>query len=980
MENFARKLKYKKLAALLLLLLLLVLPLAMFRERLQKSYILKLEQDRIESAIRLREEMSEFRADLVPRFFLQKYLDRQLEPVRIRREVLRAGNVEAREAILAEIFKDCRNRLYAADMRFKPLFFMVANGGLDKFHYEFSEKFLKAPKLNYTNVDDPEFLAKFIGVFATSEERSVKTSDDLDFTKIRSRFSKNMKAKMTKLDREGLPKKFFFRGILSSFIKAEPQAGVVSSYFSDIFDFDNILFYTLPVTYNRRLCGLVTVAYLENDLAVERILPPAIGFGDGSKVRRQAISAARGDFSNDKVGPLTLVSNLRTESSLESSWWLKVELLANDHSETLKKLGLVEMVFKILLLVFFLLAVRLWVFDLRISLSLRRKLLFMFFLSMSLPALLGYIIYSETLKLAEKSDQYLARDILDTRFNEIELIYQEVFQRQVINNLRFKLPLLEEIEKKSLSRLNPGKFKYLFGDNVFSSLFYTRTGERLSLLRGINKRKIDLIKLNNAVLALNNLSGLANNKATEDDRNNLSYTFAFAGDIVGIFDFARVAGTEGENSLRASNINELSRSQFYLFPDRGRDNLAPFAIGMMDVGPEFQFEKCLRSRHDFPVRFFSRRTGRFSTELSLALRSSTSILEEFWLEGPNRRNSEFGSFFRRASVSRDSADYFDEIDSRLYSWRFYPSLPIIPVGAVSVDANVMNDFALEFFPWFAGILLVLVLLLVAEIVSRVFLAPINAVGEAIAHISASGNAAVNLEFCNNDEFDRVGDSFNQMARGLMQKKHISRFVSQRLVKAVEGSGAEALTGSAEKREMTILASDIRDFTRISENYPPEFVVKILNEYFTLMEKSIVEEGGIIDRFIGDAIIAVYSSDHCAEPALSACRSAFRMRQDLANYDFKNVFGVEIENGIGIASGMAIAANLGRSFSRKDFTVVGDPVSRAEVLESLTKKGRFTRIMVDEKTRDKAGVGVSVSEMLEFGQLKCFELVEEVENA
>jgi adenylate cyclase len=156
-----------------------------------------------------------------------------------------------------------------------------------------------------------------------------------------------------------------------------------------------------------------------------------------------------------------------------------------------------------------------------------------------------------------------------------------------------------------------------------------------------------------------------------------------------------------------------------------------------------------------------------------------------------------------------------------------------------------------------------------------------------------------------------------------------------------------------KGRATVLFSDIRDFTAISETMPPEAVVRMLNEYFGLMVEIVFKYKGTLDKFIGDAMLVVFGApvriDNSEDTAVSA---ALEMLSALENLNGrKTARGEEpIRIGIGIHTGEIIAGNIG-STQRTDFTVIGDTVNMASRLESATKLFD-ERIVISEDTYKK----------------------------
>lgn len=154
----------------------------------------------------------------------------------------------------------------------------------------------------------------------------------------------------------------------------------------------------------------------------------------------------------------------------------------------------------------------------------------------------------------------------------------------------------------------------------------------------------------------------------------------------------------------------------------------------------------------------------------------------------------------------------------------------------------------------------------------------------------------------------------------------------------------------QKRQMTILFSDIRSFTTISENMKPENLVGFLNQYLTRMTNIILKGEGVLDKFIGDAIMAFWGAP-LDQPmhARQACETALAMMEELRDVqkEFKKNGLPEINIGIGINSGEAVVGNMG-SENRFDYTAIGDNVNLASRLEGLNKEYK-TNIIVSGQT-------------------------------
>ena len=191
-------------------------------------------------------------------------------------------------------------------------------------------------------------------------------------------------------------------------------------------------------------------------------------------------------------------------------------------------------------------------------------------------------------------------------------------------------------------------------------------------------------------------------------------------------------------------------------------------------------------------------------------------------------------------------------------------------------------------------------------------------------------------------------------KGRYMKKAFSNYVSADLVAQIM-KNPDSLKLGGEKREISILFSDIRGFTSLSEKLSPEDLVQVLNEYLNPMTLIVLEEKGTLDKYIGDAVMALYNAPlDVAGHAGHACRSALKMMMKLAelNQSFIERGIQPIDIGIGINTGDAVVGNMGAAM-RFDYTAIGDNVNLASRLEGLNKM-YGTHIIVSESTKLLAG--------------------------
>ncbi|EMN02227.1 adenylate/guanylate cyclase domain-containing protein [Leptospira noguchii] len=202
-----------------------------------------------------------------------------------------------------------------------------------------------------------------------------------------------------------------------------------------------------------------------------------------------------------------------------------------------------------------------------------------------------------------------------------------------------------------------------------------------------------------------------------------------------------------------------------------------------------------------------------------------------------------------------------------------------------------------------------------------------------------GNFHIDLKPESGDEIGKLTSSFVEMGKGLSDrdkmKDAFGKFVNKDIAEMVL-RGEVKLGG--DKRECVILFSDIRNFTSISEKIEPELVVEFLNQYFTAMVKCINENGGSVNKYIGDAIMAVWGElGHTNSDTEKSILAALDMRKSLIQFNKGRGSDKKpkILIGIGINTGEVIAGQIG-SEDRLEYTVIGDTVNLASRVESLTK--------------------------------------------
>jgi len=210
-----------------------------------------------------------------------------------------------------------------------------------------------------------------------------------------------------------------------------------------------------------------------------------------------------------------------------------------------------------------------------------------------------------------------------------------------------------------------------------------------------------------------------------------------------------------------------------------------------------------------------------------------------------------------------------------------------------------------------------------------------------------GNLNVKIAVHSNDELGQLARDFNDMIRHLREKLQLQKFVSKLTVDMVKDTvDSEHATSSAVNQQVAVLFSDVRNFSTIAEELRPEEIVKLINIYFGLQTRVIEAHHGVVDKFMGDQIMAIFQGDTMADDIL---RAAVEIQQQIRQLNQERAAQglVTLEMGIGINSGAAVMGNMG-STHRMDYTVIGDVVNVASRLCSLAKAGQI--IVSQELTR------------------------------
>ncbi|HET7537560.1 MAG TPA: adenylate/guanylate cyclase domain-containing protein, partial [Candidatus Didemnitutus sp.] len=270
-----------------------------------------------------------------------------------------------------------------------------------------------------------------------------------------------------------------------------------------------------------------------------------------------------------------------------------------------------------------------------------------------------------------------------------------------------------------------------------------------------------------------------------------------------------------------------------------------------------------------------------------------------------------------------------------------------PLSTELAAAHQLESYLLEI-----SLAALLIAVLAAAWIARGVSQPVQALAAHTKHVAA-GDYTQRIDLQRDDELGQLSTAFNQMTAGLAERdrvrdllgKVVSREIATQLLQSELKLGGE-------EREVTILFSDLRDFTTLSEGMAPAELLGLLNRYLDRMSTIVEKHGGVIDKYIGDAIMALFgapvAASDSADRAIAAAREMAAALSAL-NVELAAEGKPQLRFGVGINTARVVAGNMG-SKTRLNYTVIGDGVNLASRLEGLTKDPAYdTRIIISEAT-------------------------------
>ncbi|MEW6708340.1 MAG: adenylate/guanylate cyclase domain-containing protein [Candidatus Riflebacteria bacterium] len=586
---------------------------------------------------------------------------------------------------------------------------------------------------------------------------------------------------------------------------------------------------------------------------------------------------------------------------------------------------------------------------------LKLQLLFLISLIIMVPyVVLGHLSFM-LLDSVEKLRPEEARSEMERYLYELEEYYEDQKLQHILRLFAGKIRMIAHVNGSGEFLDNLDSHEIAEPDFHANFNFYRDDGYCRKFTSGFRDSKRTLRLYNQASASiLNDLGFLdrSSGKAKKDlEFSSLADGF-MAGSKRGFVEH-EVFTREGVETTDLTKVDDFSRMVFFLIPKNSKVDASVKAVV---ISPVSDINTNIYQQHNFTDKIFSKQTLFSNADLSIGMRRGNETLSKWW-PGKIGLSSKLKRLLDFSSITHSSGRLIKigENSINIDGWQFKKGDAMIFAAQLKSNRNLTIDLYARVFPLVLFIFSLISIFLFADLLNSLFIFPVSSLSRAAKNIGA-GNYHVRLQVAGQDELADLSRSFNQMADSLAQREKLRRFISEDLFQQIKIQKNNFDTQKLTLRNLTVLASDIRGFTAISEKHNPEDVVNFLNDYFTEMEAAITSSGGHIVRFVGDAVVAAFYDESPEISTIHAVKAALKIREAMVQLNQRrmelNLFSVE--NGIGIASGHAFAGVAGSAQGRKVFCVIGDLTAKAEQLEALSKVSNFNRILLCEKSARCAG--------------------------
>ena len=322
-------------------------------------------------------------------------------------------------------------------------------------------------------------------------------------------------------------------------------------------------------------------------------------------------------------------------------------------------------------------------------------------------------------------------------------------------------------------------------------------------------------------------------------------------------------------------------------------------------------------------------------------------------------------------IARCRSSLFEKyMSDRDYMYVFYPMAKMqkYATGCVVSLAGINRERSFKRLSVsFIAVVLACIMYVLASFATSHMLKPVTEINNALQRISA-GNLENRLCFARTDEIGQLGDTINMMLDGFKRRLRLGKFVSTTFEQSLIDNTSIEDSKRAKAMSGTVLFSDIRSFTTLSESNPPEKIAAMLNLHLETMSGMVQKFGGQVEQFIGDAVVAFFPDlpeKDCRINAVKAAKAMYKAHQEisqtrLAAGQFAYAFGIGLEHGQIIAGALITP-------SRSEFCIIGKTKADAEHNEQQSKLGRHTRIIVSAAMVDAASsLGLATEQLMNTG--------------
>lgn len=740
-------------------------------------------------------------------------------------------------------------------------------------------------------------------------------------------------------------------------------------YYTDYFDKQLIFNLTKYLFSKKGIHGYYSLIIPQNQINPYSIIDSAIKNNSSKDVKielkdkKDLISEAENeldkiDFPTEFKNQIKIYKGLRDEEKLKLlNKGIKLSISYPKKLEKLHNISLFAKILTIILALFyFFLFILINGNKFKISINLTRKLILVLSIVIILPIIdVGLLTYIATQKNSKIID-YNVSQKLSNEIDNLFIINEENNQRQLSEIFEIKRKIENNYFFKEIKGIDDG----IISKEEKNTWYLTWTNNLLALTQdggfynfypyGKRNSENRIEKTYGIFLPkyAENLNILKRSHKDFKDGMSSSLTLGALEKYINLSLEEKSAGQESIPHRHLLAFNEtFSAVYFYVKDYKKQHNLLINVLTNSFFRYKYINNLKIPKRHNW----FEIKNDYSDVNIGIA------ISDHFYIEGnetyPYNRDSylKVNDIINKSILAKDSlSEKAHMSDGNVVKKCIYTDNDAFVIGGVAKsNYNTVFSFGINMiFPLLLAYASFLMLLLTGFI--SVFIKkPVEIYKEAIDSLE-NKEYGTTIDSFSKDEFDSITSAFNEMSLAIKQKFMISRYVSDKLIQSINQDNIQE-AGNGKQERVTILSSDIRNFTGTSEMYEPSVIVEMLNSYFTKMQQAITENGGIIDKYIGDAIQAVFYDEPDKEnQVIRAAKSALAMRKALEEFNKEREENglFTIENGIGIDTDIAITGTIGTEKGRKDFSVNGDVVARAAELEAKTKQ-TISKILISKKS-------------------------------